>query len=587
MKKLIKISFILLLVISSLTNCEKDNLLSDTNNEIEFLQNDLSISAEGGEITIIFSAKAQWEATINVTWCSLSKNSGGLGENKLPIIISPNYTNELRTGEITIICNKKEYKIKIYQTNENFLSMSSTEIYAGGEGGIFKIEIISNGEFEYSANRDWISVSIEENSSQKFTNKILIIDIEKNNTQSIRKAEIVLCQNDIRKTINVKQEHLNIPQNYDFEVNGLFFNISSVTDLTVQLVGGEKVYSGEIVIPDNVEYNGKSLSVTSIGSKTFYHSQVKSVILGKNIKTIGQYAFYGSSISNITFPSSVSTIYERSFDNCLNLKKIIFENSTTPIKFYYSSNNVPLYFTGCPIEELYVGRNIDSWNPTTRKLFGDLSKLVVVEIGSSMTKFPDYMLAGASSLEYLSIPSSIFDLGDGAFNNCENLKKLIFEDGYNTITYSAGHGSTQTGGGTGGVVNYAMFCDSPLEEVYIGREFEVASSYALAGAMFDYTPIKSITIGKTVKTLLGLDFLRELEIVSIPENVTEITSFAGCNNLKKIYCYNNTPPSVKYKYSGFSNNVFANGILYVPINCLEKYQNAEIWKNFFNIQPIE
>ena len=63
---------------------------------------------------------------------------------------------------------------------------------------------------------------------------------------------------------------------HDFEVDGIYYNITSETDLTVEVTyrGGyydeySNEYSGAITIPSVVTYNGKTYSVTEIEFAAF------------------------------------------------------------------------------------------------------------------------------------------------------------------------------------------------------------------------------------------------------------------------------------------------------------------------------
>ena len=60
---------------------------------------------------------------------------------------------------------------------------------------------------------------------------------------------------------------------HDFEVDGIFYKIS-YDDAIVTFKGQRSdqysnEYSGSVVIPEEVTYNGKTYSVTSIGSDAF------------------------------------------------------------------------------------------------------------------------------------------------------------------------------------------------------------------------------------------------------------------------------------------------------------------------------
>ena len=52
---------------------------------------------------------------------------------------------------------------------------------------------------------------------------------------------------------------------YDFEVDGIYYKILSLSDLTVKVTEGDNEYSGEVIIPSTVSYKSKALRVTSIG----------------------------------------------------------------------------------------------------------------------------------------------------------------------------------------------------------------------------------------------------------------------------------------------------------------------------------
>lgn len=364
-----------------------------------------------------------------------------------------------------------------------------------------------------------------------------------------------------------------MPDSYDIEVDGLYYKITSISDREVELVGGEGVYSGSIEIPSELEYRGKKLKVTSIGDRAFYNSDVTNVTIGGNVKRIGQYAFSKSAISKIVIPSSVITLYEYSFDYCSQLVDVNFEDGTEVLKFYYSSGNVPVYFEGCPIHKLYIGRTIDHWS--SNPVFDDLSNTLEIEIGPYVKSLDDYLLKGASKISYLKIPASVTYLGKGAFDGCTGLKSVIFEDGANTLLYA-----------TSGGYDSAVFEDSPLNYVYIGRNFR--KKYSSVFSVFNHTPITQIDISCVVTELDELSHLDKLKEINIPSSVTKIlgSGFYGCDNLSRIVCNSTVPPTFETYREGFSNSVFANGILYVPTGCVKAYEDAKVWGNFFDIQEI-
>ncbi|MBR5482123.1 MAG: hypothetical protein IKU85_10595 [Bacteroidaceae bacterium] len=83
---------------------------------------------------------------------------------------------------------------------------------------------------------------------------------------------------------------------HDFEVNGICYNITSETELTVEVTYNGESHSstiiendGELLIPENVVWNGNRYSVTSVGRSAFENYDINTLIIGARITKIEEH----------------------------------------------------------------------------------------------------------------------------------------------------------------------------------------------------------------------------------------------------------------------------------------------------------
>jgi hypothetical protein len=118
---------------------------------------------------------------------------------------------------------------------------------------------------------------------------------------------------------------------YDLEIDGVYYNVLSLSDLTIEVTEGNKKYSGEVTIPSTVSYKSKTLTVTSIGASAFYScNDLTSITIPNSVTSIGASAFFGcKGLTSIIIPNSVTSIGDYAFSLCTGLKTVInFSNLT-------------------------------------------------------------------------------------------------------------------------------------------------------------------------------------------------------------------------------------------------------------------
>lgn len=112
----------------------------------------------------------------------------------------------------------------------------------------------------------------------------------------------------------------NVVYAYDFEVDGIYYNILSEENKTCGVTRNANDYKGAINIPERVAYNNEEYIVTYICNYAFAHcSELTAISLPNTIDSIGDWAFDEAGISEITIPKFVKKIGLFCFDDCANL----------------------------------------------------------------------------------------------------------------------------------------------------------------------------------------------------------------------------------------------------------------------------
>ncbi len=178
---------------------------------------------------------------------------------------------------------------------------------------------------------------------------------------------------------------------YGCKVDGIYYEITPA-NRTASVTRGS--YSGDVIIPETIAYDGTTYSVTSIGESAFAnYSGLTSVTIPNSVTSIGDYAFFNcSGLTSVTIPNSVTTIGEFAFAYCSGLTSVIFnaEKCTKMIS-----------------------------------AFSDCTNLTSLTIGDKVTIIPNFAFPHCSKLTSVTIPNSVTSIGDSAFKDCSGLTKLV------------------------------------------------------------------------------------------------------------------------------------------------------------------
>ncbi len=267
-------------------------------------------------------------------------------------------------------------------------------------------------------------------------------------------------------------------------------------------------------------------SVTNIRYSAFYNcSSLTSVTIPSGVTNIGASAFYDCrSLTSVTIPDGLLSIGSRAFYNCENLTNITVPESVTSIGFYAFENTA--YYN-----------NEDNWHEGALYMGNCLVKVIPDPSAASYsikngTKcIADGAFSNCNELKKITIPNSVTNLGDETFENCSGLINI---DIPNNVT-SIGYGTFEK---CSGLINV----DIPNSVTNIGDS-----------AFFDCSSLTSATIPDSVTSIGDDAFLGcyKMTSVTISDGVTSIGdhAFCRCESLANV----NIPNSVtKIGESAFS-----------------------------------
>ena len=347
---------------------------------------------------------------------------------------------------------------------------------------------------------------------------------------------------------------------HDFEVDGIYYNINgnevSVTYKGTSPGSYTDRYSGSVIIPATVTYNGTTYSVTSIGNSAFSGcSGLTSVTIGNSVTTIGDGAFHGcSGLTSIDIPNSVTSIGNSAFYGCSGLTSVTIPNSITSIGYRA--------FYGCTsLTSVTISNSVASIGV---QAFWGCSGLTTIDIPNSVTTIGDYAFYGCSGLTSVTIGNSVTTIGTSAFSGCTGITDLIWNA---QNCSSLGYMPT-----------------SNIERVTIGNEV-----VALPNSFVSGSKITSVIIPNSVTSIGSNAFYncRNLPSISLPYSITSIGdgAFYYCESLERVVCKAITPPRIGNYYSIYPGYYMAT--LYVPERSVEAYRATEYWSNFINILGYE
>ena len=307
-----------------------------------------------------------------------------------------------------------------------------------------------------------------------------------------------------------------------FESNGIVYSITSGQTVEVQpyfeLLNSP--YSGSISIPQTVEHDGITYTVTSLAESAFEDcGNVTSLTLPPTVRSIGPYCFYNCNFTSLQLPDSLRLLGDHAF---------LYSRVT--------SLHLPAYFEEYG-NATFWARNltsitVDVDNPNYRSINGwlyskDSLTLCIVPDGVTGTiNVPSYVryigkmaFAFNSHTTAVSLPEGVKSIGDFAFNCCSSVNNIVIPS---TVTCI-------------GICPFSYCPQLTNLSIASGN-----SHYVMDGLMLysiDYDTLFSchksganVALNPNVKVLGGFENNTWMRNIAVPAGVTEISDncFSGC-----------------------------------------------------------
>ena len=370
----------------------------------------------------------------------------------------------------------------------------------------------------------------------------------------------------------------------EFTVDGIRYYYTNEDDDEVSVTySSSGKYSGNIVIPSTVTYNGKQYTVTKIGTGAFRDctgltavtlpnamtsigrnafrdcTGLTTVTISNSVTSIGSYAFYGcTGLTEVTIPNAMTDIGGWAFTYCTGLQTVIWNA--------HNVQDIPLSKSGTPMPPFLYCKNLTDF------VFGD-----------EVEHIPAYLCYNLTSLKNLVIGNSVTTIGSYAFSSCTGLKKVIWNarnaNGFQYDTpFSDCENLTEFvfGDEVEYIPNYLCYKLTTLKNLVIGNSVTSIGE----GAFHRCTSLTEVTIPNSVTTIRGLAFYSctGLTEVTIPNAVTSIGSsaFSGCTGLTEV-----TIPNA-VTYIGERAFISCSGLTTVIWNA----RNAEYYNGLFYDSPF-
>lgn len=226
-------------------------------------------------------------------------------------------------------------------------------------------------------------------------------------------------------------------------VKATYCKVESANPTASEIKAANKAgYTGAVVVPATVPYQGINFAVTELNDSIFYEaSEMTSLDIQAPVTRLGSYALYDcENLESLTLPSTITTIGNAALGYCEKLTSLQLPEGFTTFEgtrnlFHchaLTSISIPTGVTAIPDQCFSYCKALTSISFHEGISFGtavlqNCSALTSVTLPAGMTEIAQQMFQNCSALETLSIPATVTKIRDDAFAGCTKLNIVLPE----------------------------------------------------------------------------------------------------------------------------------------------------------------
>jgi hypothetical protein len=177
-----------------------------------------------------------------------------------------------------------------------------------------------------------------------------------------------------------------------------------------------------IVIPDRLNYNGVTYTVTTIDYSAFMGCKhLTHITMPETITRIEGAAFEGcSSLVSINLPEGLNYLGYRAFFGCVSLSNLTLPSTIEDID--YGALDSTAWLANQPNGVVYINDILYGYN-------GQLPNSAFIKVKDGTRVIANQAFLNCKQLYYIYIPGSVKTIGSLAFYGCTSLARVDFSPG--------------------------------------------------------------------------------------------------------------------------------------------------------------